>query len=142
MEKKIVGIVEKVSLIGNKEVNTYAVFDTGARMTSIDTKLASEAQVGPIIRTTAVKNPSTRQKTNRPVVHIKLRIKGKLFACEANMQDRSHMTARMIIGRNVMAGNFMVDPEKNLKKFKTMQKNKNNPEAQGLMSIEYFSNGG
>jgi len=141
MEKKVVGIVERVTLVGNKKVKTYAVFDTAANMTSIDTKLASEAQVGSAIRTASIKNPSTKARTNRPVVKVRLDIGGKTYTCEANMQDRSHMTARMIIGRDVLVGNFVVDPEKNLKKFQSMQEKKNNPEGTGPVSTDCFSNG-
>jgi hypothetical protein len=140
-EKKVVGIVEKVTLIGKKEANTFAVFDTGARMTSIDTKLASEAQVGPIIGTTTVKNPSIRMKVTRPTVKVQIKIKGEIYKCKANMQDRSHMTSKMLIGRDIMSGKFVVDPQKNLKKFKSMKKKKNSPEEQGIRSIDYFSNG-
>jgi len=140
MPKIIVGIVEKVMLLGNKNVNTNAVFDTGARLTSIDIRLASRAQVGPIIRTTRVKNPSLKTVTKRPVVKVKVKIKGKTYQCEANLQDRSHMTANMLIGRNVLSGRFIVDPSKNIKKFESMQKSKDNPRDMGLKSILEFSN--
>ena len=141
MPKTVIGIVEKVTLVGNKNVSTDAVFDTGARLTSIDIKLASRAQVGPIIRTTRVKNPSTKMVTKRPVVKVKVNIKGRFYQCEANLQDRSHMTADMLIGRNVLAGRFIVDPAKNLKRFEKMQKRKNSAKAMGLKSIMEFSNG-
>ncbi|RLI97863.1 MAG: hypothetical protein DRO99_02230 [Candidatus Aenigmatarchaeota archaeon] len=141
MAKTVVGITESVTIIAGKNVKTYAVFDTGARLTSIDIKLAGEAQVGPIIRTTKVKNPSLKVKTTRPVVLIKVRIKGKVYECEANIQDRSHMTAPMIIGRNVIAGNFIVDASKNLKKFNEMRRLKGMPESHGIRRIADFSGG-
>ena len=140
MPKSIVGIVEKVNLVGEKGVSTYAVFDTGAKLTSIDIRLASRAHVGPIIRTTQVKNPSLKGRMRRPVVKVKVRIKGKTYECEANLQDRSHMTAPMIIGRNVLAGRFIVDPAKNLKIFRKMHKEKNSPKGQGLRAIAEFTN--
>jgi hypothetical protein len=140
MAKEIIGIVERVTLIGDRNVSTDAVFDTGARLTSIDIKLASKARVGPIIRTTRVRNPSTKSVTKRPVVKVKVKIKDKLYQCEANLQDRSHMTADMLIGRNVLAGRFVVDPSKNLKKFERMQKRKNSAKTMGLKSILEFSN--
>jgi hypothetical protein len=140
MAKTIVGIMEDVLLTGEKKVKTYAVFDTGARLTSIDVKLASKATVGPIIRTTRVKNPSLKTQIRRPVVRVKVRIRGKDYECEANLQDRSHMTAPMLIGRNVLAGNFVVDPSKNLKRFMKIRQRKNSPEGRGLKSIMEFSN--
>ena len=141
MAKTVIGIVERVTLVGDKNVSTDAVFDTGARLTSIDIKLASKARVGPIIRTTKVKNPSTKAITKRPVVKVRVKIKDRIYQCEANLQDRSHMTADMLIGRNVLAGRFIVDPAKNLKKFEKMQKRKNSAKFMGLRSIMEFSNG-
>ena len=142
MPKTIVGIVEDVTLEGDKKVKTYAVFDTGARLTSIDVKLASRANVGPVVRTARVKNPSLKTQIRRPVVRVGLKIKGKKYECEANLQDRSHMTAPMLIGRNILVGNFIVDPAKNLKRFNKMRKRKDSPEALGLKSIMEFGNGG
>ena len=141
MPKTVVGIIEKITLIGGRKISTYAVFDTGARLTSIDVKLASRALVGPIIRTTRVRNPSLKTRTTRPVVRVKLSIKGKVYECEANLQDRSHMTSPMLIGRNIIAGRFIVDSAKNLKLFNKMYKQKNTLQARGLRSISEFSNG-
>ena len=141
MPKKIVGIVENVTLIGEKKVSTYALFDTGAKLTSIDIKLAGKAKLGPIIRTTRVKSASTRVRSSRPVVKIKLNVKGKELECEANLQDRSHMSFPMIIGRNIIEGRFIVDPAKNKKLFKRMFREKNSARAQGIYEIDYFANG-
>jgi len=141
MAKTVVGITEKVTLLGKKNVSKDAVFDTGARMTSIDIKLASRAKVGPIVRTTKVKNPSIKMKIHRPVVIVKVKIKGKVYECEANLQDRAHMTTQMLIGRNVLVGRFVVDPAKNLKKFDKIRRHKNSPKGKGLRRISEFSNG-
>ncbi len=110
---KIVGIVEKVKIIGEEEVETYALFDTGAKQSSIDTQLASKAKVGPVIKTTVVKNPSFKQKIIRPVVTAKIEIDGEIYETKVNIQDRSHMKFPALIGRNLIAGNFLVDPNKN-----------------------------
>ena len=141
MPKTTVGIMENVTLIGAKNIKTSAVFDTGARLTSIDIRLASKAQVGPIIRTVKVKNPGTKAVYKRPVVRVRVRIKDKIYECEANLQDRSHMTAPMLIGRNLIAGRFVVDAARNLKKFDKMRKYKNSPQGRGLKSIIDFYNG-
>ncbi len=110
---KIVGLVEKIEIAGKRKVKTFAVFDSGAKLTSVDIKLAAEAQLGPIIRTTRVKNPSYDGFVTRPVVRARLKILGKTFDTEVNVQDRSHMSLPVIIGRNVLKGNFLVDPKKN-----------------------------
>jgi len=111
LEKKtVVGLVEKIRVVGEKSVETVALFDTGARLTSVDIRLASKAQMGPIVRITKVKNPSFNRVIKRPVVRAKIRIKGKVFDVDVNIQDRSHMTFPVIIGRNILSGNFIIDP--------------------------------
>lgn len=109
-EKDVIGLVEKVRIVGEKKVETVALFDTGAKLTSIDIKLASKAQLGPIVRITQVKNPSFNKTIKRPVVRAKIKIKEKVFDVDVNIQDRSHMTFPVIIGRNIITGNFIIDP--------------------------------
>lgn len=115
---QVVGLVEKIDIKGKRNVSTYAVFDTGARSTSVDIKIASKAGLGPITRTIQIKNPSVRGKIRRPVVKAYVNIKGKGFDTEVNIQDRSHMNFPIIIGRDIISGNFVVDPEKNARLFK------------------------
>ena len=62
MTKEIVGIVEEIEIVGRKKMKTLAVFDTGAKMTSIDVRLASKAQLGPIVKTTKISNPSQKRQ--------------------------------------------------------------------------------
>lgn len=115
--KKIVGIVEKITIKGKKDVDCYALFDSGAKQTSIDTTLASEALLGPIIATKAVRQSSMRHGTLRPVVNANIRIKGRIYKAKVNVQDRSHMKFPVIIGRNVNR-NFLIDTAKNIKLLK------------------------
>jgi len=119
---KIVGLVEKVRIIGKKTIPTLAVFDTGARLTSVDIRLASKAGLGPVTRRVKVKNPSLKTRVSRPVVKARIGIKGRVFDTEVNLQDRSHMNFPMIIGRNILAGNFLVDPQKNSHLWKRQNK--------------------
>ena len=50
MAKPVVGLVEKVKIVGKKgSVETLAKFDTGASNNSIDFKIAAEAGVGPVV---------------------------------------------------------------------------------------------
>lgn len=107
-----VGLVEEVTIIGREKVKAKALFDTGARTTSIDIKLAAKAQLGPVVKTIKVKSASLKGNVKRPVVEAGLEIMGRKFETEVNIQDRSHMTFPMIIGRNVLAGNFLVDSKK------------------------------
>lgn len=112
-DKDVVGIVEEVEIKGRLPVRVLAVFDTGARMTSIDVRLAAKAQLGPIVKTTKISNPSLKGQVRRPVVEARIEIKGKPFDVLVNVQDREHMTFPVLIGRNIITGNFIVDTKKN-----------------------------
>jgi hypothetical protein len=112
-EKKIVGIVEEVEVRGRESIKKLALFDTGAKTTSIDVRLAAQAQLGPIVKTSKVSNPSVKRHFRRPVVRVKLKIRGKVFETLANIQDRDHMTFPILIGRNIISGNFIVDTKRN-----------------------------
>jgi hypothetical protein len=121
-DKKIVGIVEEVEIRGKKTIKSMAIFDSGARMNSIDVRLAAQARLGPIVRTTKVSQASQRGQRRRPVVETRIRIKGRLFDTLANIQDREHMTFPVIIGRNIITGNFIIDTRKNHELFERMRK--------------------
>jgi len=118
MTKKIVGIVEKIKIMGEKTIDTYALFDTGATSTSVDTMLAGRAKLGPVISVIRIRHASLRGEIRRPVVRATIEIKRKLFDVKVNIQDRTHMAFPVIIGRDVLAGNFIVDPNKNKELFK------------------------
>lgn len=110
---QVVGLTEIVKLIGNKKtMKVAAIMDTGAKNTSIDHALAEELDFGEPVGTTFVKNPSKKSRTKREVVAIKIKVDGKTFDVLANIQDRSHMTHPVIVGRNVLHGNFVVDVSK------------------------------
>jgi hypothetical protein len=119
-----VGIVEEISIRGRKEVRAMAVFDTGARMTSVDVRLAARAQLGPIVKTTKISAASTKGQVRRPVVEASIDIKGRAFDALVNIQDREHMTFPIIIGRNIIRGNFVVDPRRNHETYESMTKEK------------------
>jgi hypothetical protein len=124
----VVGLVEGIKIRGKNTIKSQALFDTGARSTSVDILLASKAQLGPVIKITKVRSASIKGNMNRPVVKAKIEIMGREFETEVNLQDRSHMTFPVIVGRNILAGNFLVDSEKNKHLFR---KDKNNTERNG-----------
>jgi len=110
MAKGTLGLIEKVKIHSKGRVlKAEALVDTGASMTSIDKKLARQAKLGPIVRTFKTKAPITKTIDKRPVVRVTLEIKGKKFQIEANLKDRSHMKFPILIGRNLLYGNFVVD---------------------------------
>lgn len=114
MAKETVGIVEKVNVIGLKgEEEVLAIVDTGAKVNSIDLKLASRVGVGKPLRIMKVKSPSRKRSVKRPVVKVKMSLRGRVFNTEANLHDRSHMKFPVIIGRNLLTGRFVVDVDVN-----------------------------
>ena len=124
MRKKVVGLTEKVDVIGKKKVSTEAKFDTGAKGTSIDFKVASEARLGPIIGTTRIKQASLKRGTYRirPVVKAHIKINGMKFSVKANLEDRHHSKQKVRIGRDVIHSKFIVDIEKTHKSAKISDK--------------------
>ena len=122
--KKILGIVEKVKVIGRSEGEAFALIDTGAKLSSVDIKLAAEAGIGPIIRTTKIKSASKDTGTRRAVLAATIEIAGRKFRTEVNIADRTNMAFPVLIGRNIIQGNFLVDSEKNHDMFKKVAKEK------------------
>lgn len=118
MAKKTIGLVEKVKIIGNDVREALALVDTGAKLTSVDIKLAAETGIGPVTRITKIKSASKNVSTRRPVLEAAIEIAGKKFNTEVNIQDRSHMTFPVLIGRNILTDNFLVDAGKNKEIFK------------------------
>jgi hypothetical protein len=125
MAREIIGLVEDIEIMGRKRLKTRALFDTGAHRTSIDVRLAAKAELGPITKTTLVRNPGSSREVRRPIVEATIRIRGKSFRTDANIQDRSHMAFPVIIGRNIISGNFAIDP-KNLKLYEKVRRERGN----------------
>ena len=107
MEKIILGLTEKVKING-KEV--LAKIDTGASRNSIDMNLATELNLGPIVRVSKIR--SVHGRTTRPVVQAKLEIKGKKFKALFNLISRSRMKYKVLIGRRILKQGFLVDASK------------------------------
>ncbi len=111
--KQVIGLIEKVKIIGRKEVFADAIIDTGATGTSIDVRIAKEAELGPITGTVKVKSKTSADGyTRRIKVNAKIELKDKIVPVEANIQDRKNMHTPVLIGRDVLHSNFIVDVEK------------------------------
>jgi hypothetical protein len=110
--KSVVGLVEHVKVTGENAAVVRALFDTGAKSTSIDSAVARRVGLGKPLRYTTIYSASNIKGVRRPVVRAILEIMGRKFDTEINVQDRSHMRFKMIVGRNVLSGNFVVDPER------------------------------
>ena len=110
MSKTVIGITEKVKIIGIKEKEVIAKIDTGADSNSISLKLASELQLGPIIKTIRVKISNGYER--RAVVKAKLRIKNRRIIALFNITDRSHLKYPVLIGKRTLKKGFLIDPSK------------------------------
>ena len=87
-EKRVIGLIEKVKVIGIKEKEVLAKIDTGADTSSIDINLASELQLGPILDTKKI--ISSEGKSLRPVIKVTIVIeKRKIKAQQKNKQKKN-----------------------------------------------------
>ena len=116
MAKKKVGLIEKVVVKGKKDVRALAKFDSGAARTSIDKALAKKAGLGPVIKKKSIK--SSLGKSRRSVVEAKMKIKGKIYKVEATLANRTHSVCKVLIGRDIILKNFIIDVSKTHKGIK------------------------
>ncbi|MBR9682066.1 MAG: hypothetical protein GOV02_00125 [Candidatus Aenigmarchaeota archaeon] len=113
MTKILVGLIDKVKVKGKKTVETIAKFDTGAKRTSIDMGIAAKAMLGPVVDVVKVKTASLKGGyVKRPVVEAEIHICGKRVKIKANIEDRVHSKQKVLIGRDIIKSNFIVDLDK------------------------------
>lgn len=107
----VVGFTEKVTIFGHdKNKELMARVDTGAAKNSIDVKLAAELKLGPIIKTKRVR--SAEGLSQRPLIKVDLRVDHRKFRTLFNLADRSRLRYKVLIGRNILKQNFIIDPNK------------------------------
>ncbi|MEZ3115143.1 RimK family alpha-L-glutamate ligase [Halobaculum sp. MBLA0147] len=111
-ERPVVGYIEDVAVAGTQgSTRVYAKSDTGATRSSIDTSLAGEIGAGPIKSMTRVKSGSVKQGAARPVVDIVVGIGGQRHTVTASVQDRSHMSYPLLLGRDILE-HYRVDVQR------------------------------
>lgn len=109
--KTIVGLSQKITIIGKKRSKSVvAKVDTGATKGSIDSKLASSLQLGPVIKTKLVK--SAHGNEVRPVISADIKIKNKNIKADFTLADRSHLKYSVLLGQNILKKGFIIDPSK------------------------------
>lgn len=98
-----IGYTEQVVVSGTSGTKTVvAKSDTGAARTSIDLRLAAEIGAGPIHTVSRIRTGSSREAKTRPVVDLVIGIGGQQHTVAANIEDRSHMNHRVLLGRDVL----------------------------------------
>jgi RimK family alpha-L-glutamate ligase len=102
-EPVVLGFTERVVVSGTSGTRTVVgKSDTGAARTSIDLQLAAEIGAGPIHTVSRVRSGSSKRRRSRPVVDLVIGVAGTQHTVEANVEDRSHMTHSLLLGRDVL----------------------------------------
>ena len=86
--KIVIGLAEKISVHhqqGNKSV--ISKIDTGATKSSIDTNLAAELKLGPIIKSKLIK--SAHGSKLRPIIEATIELAGRKIKSEFTLADRA-----------------------------------------------------
>jgi len=107
MKKTVVGLVETVEINGKK---FKARIDTGAQTGSIDAGVASRLGLRHITRYTEVISASGM--SYRKVVKAVVKIKNRKIRASFTVADRSNLSFKVLIGRNILRKNFLVDCKK------------------------------
>lgn len=105
LSKTIVGLVEEVAINGH---SALARIDTGAATSSIDLGLASELRLGPLVAKRTIR--STHGRRTRPVVKASVAIGGRKIKASFTVIHRAQMRYPILIGRNILRKNFLIDP--------------------------------
>ena len=109
--KIVIGLAEKVAIqYDNGSKNVIAKIDTGATKSSIDTNLAAELKLGPVIKSKLVK--SAHGSKLRPIIEATIELAGKKIKSEFTLADRAHMKYRILVGQNILKDGFLIDPTK------------------------------
>lgn len=111
--KVILGLIEEITLYDaqGKSKKLLAKIDTGADSSSIDISLAGELMLGPITKTKSV--VSSHGRSLRPVVPISLILGDQNVSGDFTLYNRTHMTFKVLIGRNILEKGFLIDPSQN-----------------------------
>jgi len=110
-ERDTLGLTEEIVVLDNdgKREELVARVDTGATCSSIDDDFVEKLNLGPVVRDKLVKSASGIKK--RPLILIKIEIRGQIIEDEFSIADRHHMKYPVLIGQNVLKkGKFLVDP--------------------------------
>jgi hypothetical protein len=135
--KRIIGLVEIIKVKGKKGiVKKRALFDTGATRTSIDVRTAAKAGVGPIVSSVRIKSAnSSRGYTRRAIAEAIIIVKGKKIKTGVNIEDREGLPYSVLIGRDIIHNNFIIDVSKTHKSNK-VKDNKDEGERARLEAKE------
>lgn len=143
-ESEVLGWIETIYLFPSQE-KVNSKLDTGARTSSIYAtdiqthhnggelwvkfKLPAKGGDGgihfdkPVVRETYIKKHALNSK-HRYVVELNFCINGRTHTAEFTLADRGNFQYRVLIGRNVLRGNYLVDSAKTFIAKKTCPQSK------------------
>lgn len=129
-EKEIVGWVEKVKIFPSNLI-VQGKLDTGADYSSLSAskieefekdgepwvKFSVENRYGEVReiservqRTALIKRHGGKSPQKRPVIRLSICLGSHYMQTDVNLVDRSNFDYQMLIGRNFLAGNVLIDP--------------------------------
>lgn len=112
-KRETIGLTEHITVHGpavDKTKRIKARIDTGAHSNSVDSRLAAELHLGPVVKTTTVK--SANGESLRPVVEMEITLGGKNIRGLFTIADRSELKYRVLIGRDILSrSGFLIDPK-------------------------------
>ncbi len=110
--RPILGLTEEVTILNPpRSEKAIARIDTGATSSSIDLKFAEKLHLKEVNIFKIIKSASGIGR--RPVIHVKIIIKGQELEGDFTLANRSHMTYSLLIGQNILKkGRFLIDPLK------------------------------
>jgi len=102
-DEDVLGYTTRIRVNGRDGTEqAVAKSDTGAKRTSVDTDLAGQIGVGPLVGTTQVRSGAGDGIETRPLVDVDLCLNGRWRTVTASLTDRSDMTYPVLLGRDVL----------------------------------------
>ncbi len=123
-KKKVLGLIEMVIITGSKRsLRKKALLDTGATRSSVDVRVAATAGIGPIVGSVKVRSKTAPEGfVRRAVAEAELEIHGVKIPAKVSIEDRKNMPYKVLIGRDVIHSNFLIDLEKTHKSHKLLDR--------------------
>lgn len=108
-KKTTIGFVEEVIIEGK----TYqARIDTGAKTSSLHKDIVNKFDLGPKVGEKTIRN--AHGKTKRKVIEADITIKGRILKrVKFTVANRSNLKYPVLIGRNIIKQDFIINPEAN-----------------------------
>ena len=111
-DRTVLGLTETITVLGRikHKAKLIARIDTGATKSSLDSSIAKELSLGPVVKTKLFR--SAHGHSFRPMINVNVILAGKRLRGQFSIADRSHMKYRILIGQNILKKGFLIDPLK------------------------------